>query len=311
MFYPGCWASSLARLQKFHGLYNTLQLNKLTATSAQRKKIRREGNHYVFHWDLFFENPLIYMELRRLLILGTRDRKWKPTIAHYFVLLLHRAGKLTRAYIQNIDGLLDRVGLPDGLPDDKKVYVHGNMTKVSCESCRAEMDFDEFAEEVEEKIRNIHVPDDGPKKSTPIECRVCGEAAVKPRTVLFGSDLSPEFETLKNQDLPNVDLLFLAGTSLQVGPANTIPQKAPKSAKRVIVNSEEVGKEIGLEYGPAKTRDDFFAQGPCEEVFLELIMELGWLPDLEEVSRGNLAETSVELIKCWKGRKSAEPNAET
>ena len=282
------------------GLYKTLkaQLTQdpglLTATAAQRKKIMKQPM-YVFDCELFIENPLIYYEMRRFLILGTRDRKWKPTIAHYLALLLHRAGKLTRVYSMNIDGLMDRVGLPP----NKIMDVHGNITKVSCESCGAEMNFDEFANLVEENIRNISDPADGPAKSTPIKCRACGKATVKPRTVLFGSNLPREFDPLTEQDMPNVDLLFIAGTSLQVYPANTLPGMTPKNAKRVIVNAVEVGEELGFEYD--------FLEGQCDEVFLELIIELGWLSDLEEVSRGNLAESSVKLIEERK-LELAEPN---
>jgi len=292
-------ASGIPDFRGPEGLYNTLKTQLaqdpglLTATPAQIKKIM-ETPIYVFDCDLYRENPVIYNEVRLALILGTFERKWKPTIAHYFPVLLHMKGKLLQVVSMNIDGLLDRVGLPP----DKILDVHGNITRVACESCGAEMDFADFVNEVKEKTRNIYDPADGPDKSTPIKCRRCGNATVKPRTVLFGSNLPKEFDPVTKQVMPKADLLFVAGTSLQVYPANTLPGMTSKNAKRVVVNAVDVGEDLGFDYD--------FLEGKCDEVFLELIIELGWLSDLEEVSRGNLTESSVELIR---ERKLAEPNA--
>lgn len=167
------------------------------------------------------------------------------------------------------------------------------------------MDFKLFCDEVETKIKDIynldrsqkledkhHTP---PKISHPIHCPSCGHATVKPKTVLFGSSLPAEFFELAALDLPTTDLLIVAGTSLVVSPANSLVYNVPDATMRVIVNDEPVGTRLGIEYGPNAKRD-FFADGNCDDVFLELICALGWLQDVNAVI-DNLAESSVILIQ--------------
>ena len=212
-------------------------------------------------------------------------------LAHHFAKLLHsKTGKLKRVYTQNIDGLANAVGLPD----EKVVSVHGNISKTSCETCGKEMDFNAFCDQVETKIRDIYNPQNGPVKSESICCEGCGKATVKPKTVLFGSSLPEEFFTRSEEDLPGTDLLIVAGTSLVVSPANTLVYRVPKDAQRVVVNNEPVGQQLGIDYGSNAERD-YFAQGYCDEVFLDLICDLGWLEDLNEVA-DNLPASSVKLI---------------
>jgi NAD-dependent SIR2 family protein deacetylase len=248
---------------------------------------------YVVEKNMFLQNSFPYLEVRRPFILGVRDRIWKPTIAHHFASLLHsKTDKLTRVYTQNIDGLTNAVGLPDG----KIVSVHGTLDKAGCESCGEDMDFDAFCSEVEAKIRDIYHPEKGPQESTPINCPSCGKATVKPKTVLFGSSLPAEFFDKASQDLPTTDLLIVAGTSLVVSPANSLAYNVPTNTVRVIVNNEPVGEELGIDYSPDAKRD-FFARGDCDEVFLDLIGELGWIADLKELE-DNLPRVSLELINA-------------
>ena len=247
---------------------------------------------YVVEREMFLQNSFPYLEVRRPFILGVRDRQWKPTIAHHFASLLHRrTNKLTRVYTQNIDGLTNAVDLPD----DKIVSVHGTIGKAGCESCGTDMDFDTFCHEVETKIRDIYNPQYGPEKSTPIQCPSCGRATVKPKTVLFGASLPTEFFDCSAHDLPTTDLLIVAGTSLVVSPANSLVYNVPSDTSRVIVNNEPVGQELGIDYSSDAKRD-FFAEGNCDEVFLDLIHELGWMNELK-MQADNLPEMSLELIR--------------
>ena len=189
-------------------------------------------------------------------------------------------------YTQNIDGLSNAVNLPD----DKVVSVHGTISKASCENCGKEMDFGNFCDMVESKIKDIYNPQNGPKESEVICCDACGKATVKPKTVMFGSSLPDEFFERADEDLPRTDLLIVAGTSLVVSPANSLVYRVSDTTYRVIINNQKVGKELGIDYGPNAERD-FFAQGDCDNVFLDLICELGWLKDLNEVA-DNLPENS-------------------
>jgi NAD+-dependent protein deacetylase sirtuin 2 len=306
------------------GLYDTLNPDLLTATPHQRRLMEMDPTHVV-SWDVFRNNALPYLEVRRPFILGTHEGRWRATIAHRFAELLHlKTNKLTRVYTQNIDGL-DR---QCRVPNDRIVHVHGTLSKAACEGCGAEMDHDDFCEQVRTNIKDIYdraedsgddvegAPAAPPNKrevsSTPILCPSCHMPLVKPTTVLFGRSLPAEFYERSEQDLPTADLLIIAGTSLVVSPANSLVYRVPESTIRVVVNRVPVGEELGIEYDhdhdhdhhhsreedaedeggeddddggtwvgevPTKKRD-FFAQGDCDEVFLDLIRELGWLDDL-------------------------------
>jgi len=284
-------ASGIPDFRSPGGMYDTLRPELITATETQRRLMQMDPT-YVVERGIFMKNSFPYMEVRRPFILGVREKKWKPTIAHHFASLLHsKTGKLTRVYTQNIDGLTHATNLPD----DKIVSVHGTINKASCETCGTDMDFGAFCDEVKQKIKDIYNPQNGPKESEPINCKACGKATVKPKTVLFGSNLPSEFFERTKEDLPGVDLLIVAGTSLVVSPANSLVYKIPQTSYRVIVNNEPVGRELGIDYGPNAERD-FFAQGNCDDVFLDLICELGWLEDLNG-ARENMADGSINLIQ--------------
>ncbi|KAL9184712.1 hypothetical protein ACHAXT_012682 [Thalassiosira profunda] len=270
-------ASGIPDFRSPGGMYDTLRPELITATDEQRRLMALDPT-YVVEKDMFMQNQFPYMEVRRPFILGVRDRKWKPTIV----------------FTQNIDGLSNAVGLPD----DKIVSVHGSIAKVSCENCGRDTDFNAFCDEVESNIKDIHNPQNGPKESHPILCKSCGKATVKPETILFGSSLPEEFFERSEEDLPSVDLLIVAGTSLVVSPANSLVYRVSNSTYRVIVNNERVGRELGIDYGPDADRD-FFVQGNCDDVFLELITEMGWLEDLSKVT-DNLPEGSGDLIRVMK-----------
>lgn len=159
---------------------------------------------------MFQETQFPYMEVRRPFILGTRNHKWKATIAHRFFELLHtKMNKLTRIYTQNIDGLQNQC---DKIPADKIVSVHGSLSQASCEGCNEPMDYDEFCKAVETNIKDIYNPEAGPPESKSILCGNCQQPLVKPTTVLFGRSLPSEFFERTKEDLPKTDLLIVAGT---------------------------------------------------------------------------------------------------
>lgn len=173
-------------------------------------------------------------------------------------------------------------------------HVHGSLAHVACEGCGSDMALEEFCQKVETQIKNMYNPQEGPTTSTPIKCPRCRQALVKPKTVLFGRSLPEEFFVLAEKDMPDLDILIVAGTSLVVSPANSLVRLASPKAKRVVINAEPVGEELGIRYS-GESRRDFFAQGDCDQVFLELIAELDWLDDLRAISE-KLPEKSRALL---------------
>ena len=281
-------ASGIPDFRSPGGMYDTLQPELITATPQQQQWMRADPTAVVM-WDMFRVNQFPYLEVRRPFILGTNNHQWKATIAHRFFELLHtKSQKLTRIYTQNIDGLDSQC---TNIPKDKIVNVHGSLSEVSCEGCGAEMEFDDFCQEVQTNIKDIYnETPNGPQESKQIVCPNCNMPLVKPRTVLFGRSLPEDFFVKSEEDLPNVDLLIIAGTSLVVSPANSVAYRVSESTIRVVVNTQPVGQELGIEYPTPENNDktrksqnkcrDYFAEGECDTVFLELIKELGWMDDL-------------------------------
>ena len=274
------------------GMYNTLQPDLLTASKHQ-KSLMRSDSTYVVEKSMFFSNQFPYLEVRRPFILGTAEKRWKATLSHRFAELLHtNTGKLTRVYTQNIDGLHEQC---ENIPREKIVAVHGTIGRASCEACGEEMDFKDFCKDVREKIKDIYnIDNTSPKESSFIHCKKCSKPTVKPTTVLFGGSLPEEFFIRADQDLPHLDLLIIAGTSLVVSPANSLVYNVPSHTIRIIINRDPVGEELGIEYSQPKR--DFFAQGDCDDIFLELMCCLGWLDELIEIA-DHLPEQSANLIR--------------
>lgn len=97
-------ASGIPDFRSPNGLYATLDANNLTATEEERDAIRADPS-FALDQHLFLQNPLPCLELQREFLLGTRAERWKATLAHRFLELLHfKTNKLVRHYTQNIDG---------------------------------------------------------------------------------------------------------------------------------------------------------------------------------------------------------------
>ena len=65
--------------------------------------------------------------------------------------------------------------------------------------------------------------------------------------MLYGAPIDGElFFSRIAEDLPSLDLLIVAGTSLVVAPANSVVYEVPDACVRLIVNREQVGGGRGL-----------------------------------------------------------------
>ena len=274
------------------GLYDTIRPELLTATELEQAIIEDDPT-VALDKGMFLRNPLPMLELKRDFILGTQTKKWKATLAHRFVELLHtKLGKLTRLYTQNIDGL----ELQTSIPKEKIVNVHGSMGAAACELCEAEVDFDEFCDKISSNIKDITGRDENaPATSTPITCEACGNPTVKPTIVLFRGAMPQQFHRRVAEDLPECDLLIIMGTSLQVAPANSLVYRIPPTALRMVMNNEKVGRRLGIVYGEESVRD-VFAHGHSDETCLDLADQMGWLPDLAEII-DELPESSASLLR--------------
>ena len=289
-------ASGIPDFRSADGLYATLQVSRLTCTTEEQREMIREDPSAALDQHLFLENPLPCLESQREFILGTHTRRWKATLAHCFVELLHqKTGKLVRLYTQNIDGLEDQCTT---LPSDKVICVHGSMDRAECARFETSQDFNQFCQSVQTQIKDLTQQDaSAPSTSTPILCENCHTPSVKPAIVLFRSSLPKIFFEKVPDDVKDIDLLIVVGTSLKVAPANSLVWRVPRSAMRLLVNREPVGEHLGMDFGEESERD-FFVEGDIETSLLDLIEELGWLGDLRGLLDGNLPESSDELLRA-------------
>ena len=293
-------ASGIPDFRSSNGLYATLDAEKLTATPEQIEQIKSDPS-YSLDQHLFMENPLPCLEVNREFILGVKERRWKATLAHRFVECLRTKvknkegeGKLVRLYTQNIDGLEDQC---EGIGHQRRIAVHGSMDEAECATCGASLSFDIFCNKVRYQIKDILGKDpSAPAQSTPIICESCGAGTVKPSIVLFRSRLPEIFFQNVPNDVKDIDLLLILGTSLAVAPANSLVMRIPRSSMRVLMNREPVGWHLGLDYED-KDRD-YFAQGNCENSALDFMEKLGWLDDLKPLlDREEFPESSAMLLR--------------
>jgi len=286
-------AAGIPDFRSADGLYATMNPDLITANPVEREAIRMDPT-VALEKGMFLQNPLPCLELNREFILGTHRQKWKATLAHRFVELLHaKTGKLVRLYTQNIDGLEDQCSQ---LPRDKVIAVHGSMDRAECAACGEKSDFENFCHQVRHQIKDLAGKDPtAPRESRPITCSTCGYNSVKPAIVLFRENLPMTFFENVPRDILDVDLLIVIGTSLRVAPANSLVWRVPKTAMRLLVNREPVGWHLGMNFGP-DTKRDYHAQGNCDDVLLDLMSRLGWLSDLEPLVNNQMLPLASEAV---------------
>ncbi|KAK6540728.1 Sir2 histone deacetylase Hst2 [Orbilia ellipsospora] len=239
-----------------------------TGLYANLKRLDLPEPEAVFELSYFRTNPLPFYTLAHDLYPG----KYRPTITHSFIRLLHEKGLLKLCWTQNID-TLERAA---GVPADKIIEAHGSFATQRCIECKHPY------------------PDDLMKQhilATPVEIPHCIDTPqcnglVKPDIVFFGEPLPNTFSDSLSQ-LEDVDLAIVMGTSLTVYPFASLPMRVPEGPPRLLINKEKVG-EIG------SRRDDVVFLKECDEGVRKLCEEIGWLEDLEELWKATETEKSRE-----------------
>lgn len=206
----------------------------------------------VFDISYFRNNPLPFYTLAHELYPG----RYRPTITHSFISLLHKKGKLLKLFTQNID-CLEREA---GVPDDKIIEAHGSFATQRCIECKIPFPDDRMREVVMAKMV--------PRCVT----KTCN-GLVKPDIVFFGEALPEAFH--RNRAAPSMaDLAIVMGTSLTVQPFASLPGFVSEGTPRLLINQERVG-------GLGSRSDDVLVLGDCDEGVRKLADALGWREELE------------------------------
>lgn len=163
----------------------------------------------------FRTNPRRFWEWKR----GLMRQIWQaqPNPAHLALAQLEAGGLLKALITQNIDGLHQRAG-------SRKVYeLHGTIQTLTCPSCRRKFHADQFRQVIETSDEIPLCPD-------------C-QAVIKPDVVLFEEMLPQITWTEAERHCTRADVIIVAGSSLEVWPAATLPEIAVSNgAKLILVN---------------------------------------------------------------------------
>ncbi|KAF2753677.1 NAD-dependent deacetylase sirtuin-2 [Pseudovirgaria hyperparasitica] len=244
-----------------------------TGLYANLAKLNLPYAEAVFDISFFRNNPEPFYTLAQELYPG----KYRPTITHSFIKLLHDKGLLLKCFTQNIDTLEREAGVPG----DKMVEAHGSFAGQKCIECRAPYP---------DALIKIAIHE----KTVP-HCEACN-GLVKPNIVFFGEALPEEF--FLNRHLPaTADLAIVMGTSLTVQPFAGLPSECAPHIPRLLINKEVVG-DFGYR------ADDVPLIGDCDTGVRALAEACGWLEELEALWAQTQPIAAVDM-----GRK--EPVAET
>ncbi len=145
----------------------------------------------------------------------------QPNRGHRAVSALVERGKVTAVITQNVDGLHQASGVPDG----QVIELHGNTTYARCLDC--------FERYELAPIKEAFLADE----TLPI-CEACG-GIVKTATISFGQSM-PEIQMAQAQQATLASDLFIAiGSSLVVYPAAGFPVVAKRNGARLAILNRE------------------------------------------------------------------------
>ncbi|KAF3906040.1 hypothetical protein ABW21_db0206521 [Orbilia brochopaga] len=256
-----------------------------TGLYANLKRLDLPEPEAVFDISYFRTNPLPFYTLAHDLYPG----RYRPTVTHSFIRLLHDKGLLTRCWTQNID-TLERAA---GVPGDKLTEAHGSFASHRCIECK-----EPYPDELmRASLMSPVTPPDIPTCIATPQCN----GLVKPDIVFFGEPLPASFSQ-SAAELEDVDLAIVMGTSLTVYPFASLPMRVPRGPPRLLINKERVG-ELG------SRADDVILLRTCDEGVRELCKELGWLDELEAL----WADTETDEMRAKReeeARKRALPLSE-
>lgn len=165
----------------------------------------------------FRYQPERFFEWVRPLLASMLDAQ--PNAAHVALARLERAGYLAGVVTQNIDDLHHRAG-------SQTVFeVHGHLRRATCIKCYRHYSTEGHIEAFAEKGE---IP----------RCDDCG-GILKPDIVLFGEQLPAGVVSAAQALIDQSDLILIAGSSLEVTPAASMPVHAlNRGAHLIIVNME-------------------------------------------------------------------------
>lgn len=165
--------------------------------------------------EVFRSRPQRFYNWLRPLLQGI----WsvQPNAAHQALARLEEAGVIKAVITQNIDDLHQRAG-------SHHVYeVHGSLRTMTCNHCRETYPADQFQEQLNAADLMPHCPG-------------C-QRILKPDITLFGEMLPMQVWEEAEQHCKRADVILVAGSSLEVWPAASLPDLAVERGAKLIINN--------------------------------------------------------------------------
>ena len=161
----------------------------------------------------FRYHPERFFEWVRPLLRGILAAQ--PNPAHIALAQLEQAGYFHTIITQNIDGLHQKAGAQHVLE------VHGTLETATCTQCFRTYPSDQFMESF---LETGEIP----------RCPECG-GILKPDVVLFGEQLPWKVWSEAEKAARQCDLMFVAGSSLEVTPVAQLPLVAAQNGAALII----------------------------------------------------------------------------
>lgn len=163
--------------------------------------------------SVFRRDPQKFWNWKRPLLIQMWEAR--PNPAHAALAALENAGKLAAVVTQNIDRLHQRAG-------SRTVWeLHGNIDTMICPVCRARYSTRGFEAEIRATPDIPRCPEDG--------------AALKIDIVLYEEMLPPRVWQAAENACGAADLILVVGSSLEVWPANSLPEHGLRRGARLIL----------------------------------------------------------------------------
>jgi NAD-dependent deacetylase len=175
-------------------------------------------------------------EMDRILV------KARPNPAHCALAELEKGGMLLGVITQNVDNL------HQAAESVNVIEYHGNAHRFVCTNCkgswlRSALDFDQL----------------------PLYC-FCG-GLIKPDVVFFGEPIPEDAMYQANALVLAADLVLIIGSSMEVAPANVLPQVAKETGAIIVENNLEHTRM-------SRFLTDYFLPGPAGKVWPEVMNAL-------------------------------------
>ena len=141
----------------------------------------------------------------------------QPNKAHLALAELEKAGIIQALITQNIDDLHQRAG------SKKVLEVHGSLRTLTCPGCQEQYKSQRFKPQLSQA------------EEMPL-CPFCS-SILKPDIVLFG-EMLPEAVWMEAEEYcRTADVILVAGSSLEVYPANALPEIGVENGASLIINN--------------------------------------------------------------------------